>query len=216
MEKITVVVNNRDLLAWPRAMLKEMERFSALEEVVIVDNASTYQPLLRWYRTIPNKIFFLGNVGHTAPWTGDVLAHIKTDFYVVTDPDLDLSGVPGDCLQHLMRCLDRYPVFEKIGLGLEVEDVPAASPYYRHVNSYERSLWKLPLMGGLVRPAAVDTTFAIYHKKILNEYRVCGARTDRPYVAKHIPWALTTMSEEFSYYVRNANASCSYKSFLGM
>src|SRR5262245_36882917 len=215
MQTVTVIVNNRDLLTWPRAMLAELGRFSAIEEVVIVDNASTYRPLLDWYRTLPNKIFFLDNVGHRAPWTREVLDYIKTDFYVVTDPDLDLSAVPRDCLEHLMNCLTRFPRFGKIGLGLEVEDIPHDSPYYAHVNGYERSLWKLPLIEGTVREAPVDTTFAIYHRKILNEYRVCGARTDYPYVAKHIPWSLTEMDQEFSYYVHNAGDSSSYKTFLG-
>jgi hypothetical protein len=38
-------------------------------EPIIVDNASTYPPLLSWYETNPCKVIRLSiNCGHRAPW----------------------------------------------------------------------------------------------------------------------------------------------------
>jgi hypothetical protein len=213
-ESVTVVVNNRDLLTWPRAMIGHIERFDALAGILVVDNGSTYPPLLEFYRQTPHEVVFLGNLGHTAPWSPEVLARIATDYYVVTDPDLDLEDTPRDCLLHLMRCLQRFPRAGKIGLGLRFDDVPRESPYFHHVHSLERRYWELPLVDGLIRPAPVDTTFAIYHKALLNRYAIGGARTDYPYTARHPPWSVVTPDAEFQYYLDRANESCSYKTFV--
>jgi hypothetical protein len=134
--------------------------------------------------------------------------------YVVTDPDLDLTDTPKDCLLHLTDCLRRFPGAGKIGLGLTFADVPPQSPYFRHVNVVEAAYWQLPVIDGLVRAAPVDTTFAMHHKSVLDEYQVCGARTDTPYTARHLPWSLCEWDAEFQYYIAHANSSSSYKSFV--
>jgi hypothetical protein len=146
----------------------------------------------------------------------DINKKIKTDFYVVTDPDLDLTDVPANTLRHLQECLVRFPGAGKIGLGLDIDCVPVDSPYYAHVQSHERKFWDLPLIENLVRPAPVDTTFAIYHKQLINRYVICGGRTDHPYVAKHIPWAIIDRGDEFNFYLQSANKSSSYKAFVGL
>jgi hypothetical protein len=89
-------------------------------------------------------------------------------------PDLDLTDTPKDCLLHVTDCLQRFPQLGKIGLGLSITDVPPQSPYFRHVNTVEARYWQLPLIEGRVREAPVDTTFAIHHKSMLDQYRVCG------------------------------------------
>ncbi len=214
-ESVTVIINNRDLLSWPRAMIERIERFERLAQILIVDNGSTYPPLLEFYAETPHTVVWLDNRGHSAPWSPEVLALVATRYYVVTDPDLDLYETPSDCLPHLMRCLQRFPRAGKIGLGLRIDDVPVSSPYFHHVNSLERGYWSLPLLDGLVRPAPVDTTFAIYDRSLLSRYVVCGGRTDAPYTARHWPWSVITPNDEFRYYLERANHSSSYKQFVG-
>jgi hypothetical protein len=211
---VTVILNNCNLLAWPRAMVRAIEEFDQLAEILIVDNGSTYEPLLAWYEAVGHPVIRLPNVGHTAPWLPEVKERVKTDLYVVTDPDLDLARTPRDCLRHLAECLARYPAAKKIGLGLEIDDVPPASPYFAHVNRLEKSYWSLAPLPGGVRPAPVDTTFAIYHKALLDEYAVRGGRTDRPYTARHLPWSVIEPDAEFRYYLDHANRSSSYKLFV--
>jgi hypothetical protein len=59
-------------------------------DVYIVDNASTYKPLLDWYSQQKDvKIIKLGiNNGHTSPWKNGIIN--SSDYYVVTDP---ISGI---------------------------------------------------------------------------------------------------------------------------
>jgi hypothetical protein len=216
MSAVSVVINNRNLLTWPRAMVERIEQFRSLAEIIIVDNGSTYEPLLQWYEHLPHRIVRTENHGHTAPWRPEINAEIKTDLYVVTDPDLDLAKTPTDCLEHLTTLLKMYPALAKVGLGLDISVVPPESPYYKAVNIFERRYWGLPLIDGLLRAAPVDTTFAIYDKKLFNAYAITGARTDFPYVAEHIPWSVIEPSEEFKSYLATANESSSYKSTRNM
>jgi hypothetical protein len=46
---IRVIINNRDMLSWPKAMLEYLENVPNIIPVII-DNASTYPPLLEWYQ----------------------------------------------------------------------------------------------------------------------------------------------------------------------
>lgn len=212
---VTVLIINRDLLTWPRAMVERIERFQDLAEIIILDNGSTYAPLLDWYDAQPHRVIMVNNLGHGGPWLPEINRQIGTDFYVVTDPDLDLEAVPLDCLVHLRSILTCHPSLGKVGLGLEIDSVPQQSPYFQHVNSWERHLWQLPLHDGQFRLAPVDTTFAIYNKMLFNQYGIGGARTTHPYAAKHIPWELTELSDEFRYYLDRAGSSSSYKRFTG-
>jgi hypothetical protein len=84
------------------------------------------------------------------------------------------------------------------------------------VNDLEKSYWQLPLLEGGVRPAPVDTTFAIYDKNLLDRHQVCGGRTDTPYTARHLPWyvALDQWDAEFTYYIEHATRSSSYRALL--
>jgi len=195
-------------------MVEKIEQYHSLAEIIILDNGSTYPPLIEWYKKIPHKVIFEKNLGHSGPWNPSINKEIKTDFYVVTDPDLDLEDVPLDCLIHMKNILAKYPQAGKIGFGLDIKCVPEESPYFQHVNTYEKRFWEMPSIDNLVRPAPVDTTFAIYNKKIMNSYQICGGRTDYPYVTKHIPWMLVELPEEFVFYLKNANESSSYKPFL--
>ncbi len=212
--RVTVIINNRDLLEWPRRMVERLERLPGVAEIVILDNGSSYRPLMAWYRTIPHRVLFLENLGHTAPWTSGVLDTIGTDLYVVTDPDLDLSALPDDTLAHLAGLLERHPSLGKVGLSLATDGIPAESPYRDHVAKYER-LPQERASGpeGLIA-MPVDTTFALHDRRTLREYKICGMRTPAPYVARHEPWHVVKPEGDFAYYLDHVEGrSSSYRDF---
>lgn len=212
--RVTVIINNRDLLEWPRRMVQHLERLPGVAEIVILDNGSSYRPLMAWYRTIPHRVLFLENLGHTAPWTSGVLDTIGTDLYVVTDPDLDLSALPDDTLAHLAGLLERHPSLGKVGLSLATDGIPAESPYRDHVAKYER-LPQERASGpeGLIA-MPVDTTFALHDRRVLREYKICGMRTPAPYVARHEPWHVVKPEGDFAYYLDHVEGrSSSYRDF---
>jgi hypothetical protein len=122
---------------------------------------------------------------------------LGADYYVVTDSDLDLSGIPLDVLDVLRAGLERYPQVHKAGLSLEINDVPADTLNL----DWERSLWTRRI-DDLWFDALVDTTFAMYRRGA--GWAGNGMRSDRPYTARHVPW-YRKMDEEERYYMDHAD-----------
>lgn len=214
---IPVVINNRNLLTWPKAMLKKIKQYEGVGEIVIVDNESTYPPLLDWYDTNPCKIHRTTNLGHGGPWVSGIVESLKSEYYIVTDSDLGLDDTPNDTILYLLDKL-HYLDIDKIGLGLDWQRVTQGSRYYNHMQGYERNRWQSSrIEQNVALDVPVDTTFALYK---LNHYHIGGASTTHPYIARHYPWEYTpeeyNRNEEFKYYIEHASHSCSYKSFLGL
>ena len=179
---------------------------------VIVDNASDYTPLLEYYKTKPCDIIRMPkNYGHTVMWHG--LIPLPTDRFIITDPDLDMSGVPDDFLEVMNRGLDKYSV-PKCGLSLEISDLPEGDEG-DYIRKIEGVFWEHPL-DDLYFDAKVDTTFSMYREGT-NEYTIEGIRTNRPYTARHYSWYYTDFNllpEDEQHYYRTANYSASGKQRL--
>lgn len=210
---IPVVINNRDLLSWPKAMVERISRYDDIGDIIIVDNASTYQPLLDWYKTNPCKVVYQTNLGMAAPWLCKTISDLKAEYYVVTDSDVGLEETPDDTLLYLKDKLTSMKELEKVGLGLDWQRVEDKSPYYQRLNKYEKDRWeKSKVQNDVYVDVQVDTTFALYTRQW---YFIGGGSTTFPYVARHYPWELSLEEArnniEFKYYMDNATACSSYK-----
>ena len=212
---IPVIINNRDLLTWPKAMVSKLKTLDNVGEIFIVDNGSTYQPLLDWYETKPCTLIKVDNLGHSAPWKCGLVEKLN-GLYVVSDPDLDLKDLPSDTLTYLSKKLNNNQSLGKVGLKLDWESVPQNSSFYKIVYPYETKRWKTSkIVDEVYTDIHVDTTFALYKYK---HYFIGGGSVNSPYVARHLPWDFTEQSrlenKEFQYYIKHASNSSSYKVFL--
>jgi len=217
MFKIPVIINNRDLLTWPRKMVEKIKTYDNVGEIIIYDNNSTYEPLIEWYDTKPCTIVRGENIGHTGPWESGVVDKLNSEYYIVTDPDLGIDDTPTNTLNYLFDKLNKFNI-PKIGLGLEWELTPAESPYFEHIINYEKKRFNNSrFIDNVYLDVLVDTVFALYKTK---NYFIGGASTGGMYRAKHYPWYFTETDRnndyEFMYYIKNANTSSSYKTFLGI
>lgn len=217
--KIPVIINNCNLLTWPRAMVEQIRRYRSVGEIIIIDNGSTYPPLLEWYETEPCTIIRTANVGHKAPWITGVVKELAKDheWYVVTDPDLDLTGTPDDTLEYLQEKIVEIQL-QKLGLLLDLEAVKPEMIYHKYLQWHERGRrFSSPIINDIMTRVTVDTTLAIY-PAACQGYFVGGGSTLAPYQARHMPWLYTkeTMAAdaEFSYYLEHASPSASIKNFL--
>ena len=214
--KIPVIINNRNFLTWPKAMVERIKEYDGVGEIIIVDNDSTYPPLLEWYATNPCRIEKLDtNVGMGAPWVSGVVKQLNGAPYVLTDPDLGLEETPDDTLLHLLDKLNTLQL-DKVGLGLDWQIVEKKSPYYERLNLYEKSRWNnSPVKDGVYTEVQIDTTFALYN---VDYYFIGGGSTTFPYVARHYPWEFSIEearnSEEFMYYMDSATSASSYKTLI--
>jgi len=244
--KYPIIINNYNLLTYPRDMVESLLTWDHVERIFIVDNNSTYEPLLKWYEQM-KKVDLITiirlpyNYGHLAPWQLKIVDIICKEFgsehYVVTDPDLDISHLPGDTLDTMAtmyydlpnglydyqgRPDDPFyrrsiPYRTKIGLGIQIDDIPEDSLFYTHMETRYHEQPKI----NQVQLAPLDTTFAMYPAIMNNEPGIGGVRMLDPYTCKHIPYYFTESTlkddHEFMYYLENANhASSTKKRFLGL
>lgn len=192
------------------------EQISALTNAVpiIIDNASTWEPLLDWYDHCQHEVIRLReNLGHHAPWLSGVISQDSSPVYGVTDCDLDLAGVPVDAIAVLTAGLGNGIL--KCGLSLRIDDLP---PWQNGVKEWESRWWKAPVIGGRYYRAAIDTTFALYradtrHDVCMMVANVPSLRAAKPYTARHVPWYLDAenLDAENANYFATANESNSWK-----
>lgn len=197
---------------------KLAEQIAALDNAVpvIVDNASTWEPLIAWLNDCPFDVIRLTeNIGHHAPWKCGATARPNNGFYCVTDCDLDLEGVPADLMEVLQKPLTSWsnpPV--KSGVALRIDDLPR---WQTQVIEWESRFWK-SRVDGFRYWAPIDTTLAMYRANtpVRIATKVAGIRAVRTagqYTARHVPWYLdpTNLDEENANYFATANSSNSWK-----
>lgn len=186
-------------------------------EPIIIDNSSSYQPLLDWYdNECLYKVHRMSkNYGHQVFWAAKIKELYPERFYAVTDHDLSLEGVPSDYIGFLLKGLKYNPLVVKAGLSLRIDDLPN-NPYANEAKNWEQKFWlsKQDNLGFYSSP--IDTTFAVYDSlrefgELPNDRFFSAVRSPAPYVAKHIPWYNTKESiegdEEEQYYL---SQTCTY------
>jgi len=210
---VPIYINNFNWLTPVQKLADFFERTSDTD-IIIIDNASTYPPLLDWYSECDHKVVRLsGNYGEHAPWDCGIIvsgddhrAKYSSEYYVLTDPDLSLDSCPADLLDVLEEGARSHPSVTKVGVSLEIIDLPNASPMAENVRQWESQFWRNRCDDRFFE-AAIDTTLALYHVDVPFA-RAKGTgnslRSDRPYTARHFPWYIdpNRMSREEEYYVR--------------
>jgi len=209
VKNIPVFIVNRNLLTWPKRMVEQLHSWG-MKNIMIVDNASTYEPLLEWYENCDVRVIRLDeNLGPRAVWHAGLNKDVE-DLYIVTDPDLDLSNLPGDVLDLLLVGLARFPMVRKVGLGLKKPTNPALlTPEAEQTEAR----WHSCPLDDQFFSALVDTTFALYSKSRDHLWFFYGVRTREPYEAVHLPWteAIREIKEEYRYYLEHSNLSSGAK-----
>lgn len=202
---VPVFINCRDRYTSLRDLVAWLER-SGHENIVMVDNASTYTPLVEYYDLTPHRVVRLGrNVGPTAIWETGLLEEVGPDGYVLTDSDVvPDEHAPLDAVERFSELLARYPEVEKVGFGLRIDDLPETYQFHSDVLAWEARFWSDEVEAGVFR-ADIDTTFALYRPSVRSQGYL-ALRTGSPYVARHIPWYVDSahLTDEEDYYQRNA------------
>ncbi len=207
---IKCFIVNKDLLIWPKKIVETCIKWGL--EPIIVDNASTYPPLLEWYDTEPCKIYRLTyNGGHKVVFESGILsAEVKDDYYIVTDPDLEIWTLPDDTVIKLKEGFSKYPHAHKVGLAIKIDDMPDEYPLKKQVLIWETPFWQ-NYLGDDFYGAPLDTTFALYHTSRTTAHTISGIRTGGKYTVRHLPFYLTpdTLDDEIAYYMTNCNKAVS-------
>lgn len=189
---------------------------SGYENIQIIDNCSSFPPLLEYYEECGHVIHRMEhNYGHLVLWESHRFNHIiDNNHYILTDGDiLPAEECPTDVSSYLYNILQRYRNFTKAGLSLKIDDIPQYYALKSKILELEKPFWEHSLADGLYE-AAIDTTFALYRPGIGPDdsrwWR--SIRTAPPYTARHLPWYADTSkpSEEDLYYQKNLQEMSSY------
>jgi tetratricopeptide (TPR) repeat protein len=208
---LPVIINNRDRLA-PMLRLLDWLRRAGHRNVIILDNQSTYPPLLRFYEQLsgPRLVRLDVNAGHVALWRAGILARLRIETpFVYTDPDIvPDEGCPLNAVEHFCRILLGHGQPLKVGFNLRIDDLPDCYRHKEMVIRWEGAQFWSPHLE--IRPgqywAPIDTTFALYPAHA--PYVLPGIRTGPPYVARHLTWYSDSANpdEEEQYYRAHAVA----------
>ena len=195
---INAIIINRNLLTTLKHTVDFLEKEERINNIYIIDNDSTYPPLLEYYKNTPAGVHFLrANYGPQHVWTSQFNCLRDADYYIVTDPDCTYDDVPSDWLGKMLAVRE-----DKVGFSLEINDLPDTE-IGRAAKAHESKYWTAPHNHGW--DAHIDTTFALYANGVRFGYD--AIRLDRPYTIKHEPWYLDkdNISEEWRYYLENAS-----------
>lgn len=186
-------------------------------QVIIVDNNSTYEPLLDYYKTLNCIIHYCPeNYGHQVVWSeGLSRAYAGDSHYIVTDCDVIPDHVKSDYLEVMQDGVE-HPNYNKVGLGLNTNHIPYNfKDRDKVINHENKVLFRKEIGNPVFYQCPVDTTFAMY-KGGYHEYSVWGTssnhwnkeckslRMKKPYEATHLGWHITELSEEDKNYFKTS------------
>lgn len=183
--------------------------------VTILDNGSTYEPMITYLRSLSTDPhisvhFFQENFGPHVLFGERGAPIMKTlpQHFVLADSDIKLSDfTPKNFICVLARLTDVMHV-PKAALALDLSDHDEMFPqetFYptvkQSIYTHERSLYQKarvdgwPIINATVYHAETDTTFAVYIKQFLTakgdgmfHFAYRAVRVGSIFAAKHRPW----------------------------
>lgn len=210
-----VLINNFNRLDLLKQQIDWLFSLDDPVSIIIVDNQSSYPPLLDFYKKINHPLLQVIYLNFNS-WRKGVEYIGKKKLrgfekFIITDSDLlPFSGTPKNLVTHLSRLLDKYPYYNHVGTSLEINDLPDHNPLKQTIVDYEARFWS-PIAKSFneeVFVAKVDTTFAMYRKSSTILATEPALRTQRPYTLKHVDWYLNPKehSEEYDFYLKSCKS----------
>lgn len=206
-KEIPIIINNRNRLTFLQQLIDSLI-IRGYNNITILDNDSTYPPLLEYYKTKPCNIIFLNkNLGYDALDKIPLFKQIRKNYFVYTDPDIiPINECPADFLNFFLNTLKKYPTVQKVGFSLKIDDLPDHFDTKKHVIDWEKKFYT-NLISDKYYLAPIDTTFALHRpfSTLSTKGRLKMFRTSHPYVARHMPWYIDSanLSEEEKFYVEH-------------
>lgn len=209
---IPIVINNYNRITTLLQLINGLES-RGYRNIYIIDNKSTYPPLLEYYKNCPYTVYMLNrNVGHLSIWETGIYKQFTDSYFAYTDSDLEIHpDCPNDFMEVFVSLLEKYPKALKVGFSLCIDDLPDHYIHKEQVKEWESQFWKKEIEPNIFK-APIDTTFAVYKpyfKGEIIDIKHLYLRTGYPYSMRHTPWYLdnNNLSEEETYYLTHLKTS---------
>lgn len=216
---IPIFINSRDRLGCLQKLMGWLLR-EGFSNIYILDNDSSYEPLLRYYIQLTEEskakiILLKKNWGHKAIWDSGILERLNiTTPYVYTDSDV----VPEDeCNWHILEAfldvLKSNPYVLKVGFAIKFSDINKKE--FNKIINNEKMYSTIPI-GNSVFFAPVDTTFALYRNVRFYSVREGIRIKKNGCELLHLPWYydINNPPKDERFYLQRANLSSTYKKWL--
>lgn len=212
---IPIFINNRDRVDCPKNLIDWLLN-AGYRRIYILDQGSTYPPLLEFYETLRREqrvhVFRMKNLGFQAMWKSGVLEDldIRTP-YVYADSDV-LPAISEErgrfFIQELLRTLKKYPLVKKAAPMIRTEDIRQSLS----LNTVEKVPFMQIDLNEIAAPS--DTSFAVYRDARHYNLIYSVVRTDLELL--HLPFYfdLNNLPEDEKYYIAHANRDSYYASYV--
>jgi hypothetical protein len=201
-----VVLTNMNRFTTCKKMVEDLFRMNGNSKISIIDNASTYPPLLDWYKEIEKDVQIIRNPTNLGPWTffyGGTYSKIDAEYYVYSDADLELNpNMPYNWQEIMLEYINKYQ--RKASLALRLDDIPDTYEFKNKILEHQSVCWFESGEKDVYR-AITDMTFSMDKKS--NGHRYESMRLAGDFACRHIPWYvdLDNIGEEEKYYLENIN-----------
>jgi hypothetical protein len=219
MKNIPIVILNRDRL-YPLMDQVTSLRNKGYHNITIIDNQSTYQPLLDWYKQSGLDVFYNDITENSCHAFRDLVLmqhpkfiEITSNWYVFNDSDIiPLDSVPDNFIDDLVAYAIRHGK-TKVGMSIKIDDLDLSYPLNAWVHGYESAYWTNAIIDGDVElyPHPIDTTFAVHAPGILPTWSNDTLRVGHPYIVKHAPFYYNPedLPDDEKYYLEHMNKQSS-------
>ena len=196
-----IYLTNMNRLSTTKKMVESLFALNGNAKINIIDNASTYPPLLEWYKEIEKDVNIIRQETNLGCWTFFYSGHssrCEEEFYVYSDADLELNpNMPYNWQEILMDYHKRWN--RKASLVLRLDDVPEGE-MKKNIVHHQAVCWN-PTEEENVWHGVTDMTFSFDAKSA--GYRYDSVRIGGDFACRHIPWYIdfNNISEEEKYYL---------------
>lgn len=215
--EIPIIIISFNQLFYLKRLIDFLKNFN-YNNIVIIDNNSTYKPLLEYFNEIESVVTIhrlKQNYGHLVFWkVKELFEKYSKGYYVVTDADINpVRECPEDFLLKFKHILDNDFKFNKVGFSLKIDDIPLTNLNREKIIKWESRFWeKKTSEDDFI--AKIDTTFALYrpsYKYNFDNFMI-AIRTKFPVQAIHGGWYIDNknLSREQDFYYKNCDFSSSW------
>lgn len=204
-----VFITSRDRLEPLKALVEWLDGQNLYHTITLLNNDSTYPPLLRWLDEQDFRVVDCDNSwGSHSVWHSGEAASCKEPWLLCEDDIVPEDTVPEDWVCCLHQVLERHPEVSKVGFSLRIDDLPDTYPLKEKVLETENAYWEDQAEHGVYR-AFIDTAMALYRPGAVHAYE--ALRLAPPYTARHWPWYYgNPLPEDEAWYAQRANPDWTY------
>ena len=232
---IPIIIPNRDRLTFLKILISAMQK-RGYYNIVIIDNASTYEPLFEYYKTEKSlKVIRLKeNLGHTAldwlfpKYKNKIDIDYKKNWYVYTDPDVVPTDTCSDNFIEIMIEICKQYGVDKVGPCLKIDDIENQDAINwgkgfwssdrkvqlkQSIIDMDSKLFVNKINGSIeLYKAEIDTTFAVVQPNKSCGYTKNSIRIGGDFCFKHLPWYynFAELPEDEQYYIKHRNKNIGY------